>query len=216
MRLRLTTLLLVLLLTLGGGVEARCPRGKRGRRCRKRRTVTPHPTPSTPDPDLPVVYPPYPKVQIPLAFHVLYKDCRNDSDGPWAGKVWGNVSEDQVRRQVDVLNDAFSGQRAIRRGYRVEVGGGDGVFEVKDKDERTRLFLDTGVEFVLSYSKWYENSYFHEHLDPSVDWWWLCGLTNRQRQIKSLVGVPGHLNVYVCDNGATLGQAYFPWSVEPS
>lgn len=89
---------LIFLVTLGE-VEARCPRGKRGRRCRKRRQKPPPPTKSPtppPAPSLPYLEPPYPRRDIPVVFHVLYKDSRNETEGGWAGKVWGNVTKEQL------------------------------------------------------------------------------------------------------------------------
>lgn len=43
-------------------------------------------------------------------------------------------------------------------------------------EARTKLLLDSGFRFHLQEIRRYENSFFN---DPSVDWFWLCGLANR-------------------------------------
>lgn len=114
----------------------------------------------------------------------------------WGNKVWGNVSEAAIVKQIQVLNDAFSGEEAVRN--------------MKKDKAKTKRLLDSGFRFHLNSMNWYENSYFN---DPSVDWWWLCTLSNRQRQIMDKIYKPGNFNIYICDASVTLGNAYLPWTV---
>lgn len=169
----------------------RCPRGKRGRRCRRRRQGkkggTPSPTPFPPDEV------PYTPVEIPLHFHIIH---RENGDG--------NATRDTLEKQVRVLNYAFSGDRALNRGYRVPQVG----------PERTKLLLDSRVHFTLASASWHKNGELDELLGTApTDWYWLCQTVNRLKMLKRALWKDGGLNIYVC-HSATLGEAVLPLDEE--
>lgn len=94
----------------------------------------------------------------------------------------GKVSYDQIKKQVDVLNDAFSGNDARRAKYK----------QVRDTNIRFQL---VGVRFVA-------NDEYHE----------LCILPSMIAKIRPLymMDPQRHLNVYICWNENMLGSAYLP------